>query len=320
VAARFADHSFAVLARGHDHTQTQALAERIRATFETQILELGSQSVSMTVSIGGVQIGEKIASVPQILARASAGLQSAQGVGGNRIEVYDPAARDRAEEERIQAWVQRIQDALREDQFVLNFQPMISLTGDPTENYEVLLAHEGAERRGRLARPVHDHRRGAWLLVELDRWVISRTIALLGERRKAGKDTTLYVKVAPASLVEGDLHNVIGAQLKAHAVSGANLVLQLSESKIYTHLRPLQRSRRSSPASAAGSAWSSSARASIPSSCCSTSTRRSSRSTAASSWTWPGIPRTRRRCASSSRRRASSTSRPSPSSSRTPRR
>jgi EAL domain-containing protein (putative c-di-GMP-specific phosphodiesterase class I) len=40
--------------------------------------------------------------------------------------------------------------------------------------------------------------------------------------------------------VEGDLHNVIGAQLKAHAVSGANLVLQLPESKIYTHLRPLQ--------------------------------------------------------------------------------
>ena len=240
VAARFADHSFAVLARGHDHTQTQALAERIRATFETQILELGSQSVSMTVSLGGVQIGEKIASVPQILARASAGLQSAQGVGGNRIEVYDPAARDRAEDERIQAWVLRIQEALREDQFVLNFHPMISLTGDPTENYEVLLRMKAPN--GELVSPdqfmpiAEEH----GLLVDLDRWVIGRTIALLGERRKAGKDTTLYVKVTPASLVEGDLHNFIGAQLKAHAVSGANLVLQLPESKIYTHLRPLQ--------------------------------------------------------------------------------
>ncbi len=239
-AARFSDHSFAVLARSHDHTQTQALAERIRAIFEQQILELGKQSISLTVSIGGVQIGEKIASIPQILARASAGLQSAQGVGGNRIEIFDPAARDRAEEDRIQAWVQRIQEALREDQFVLNFQPMISLTGDPNENYEVLLRMKAPN--GEIVAPdqfmpiAEEH----GLLIDLDRWVIGRTITLLAERRKAGKDTTLFVKVAPSSLVEGDLHNYIGAQLKAHSVSGAHLVLQLPESKIYTHLRPLQ--------------------------------------------------------------------------------
>ena len=239
-AARFSDHSFAVLCRGHDHTQTQEQAERILAAFDGQILELGKQALSITVSIGGVQIGEKIASVPQILAKASQCLQSAEGVGGNRIEIFDPAARDRAEEDRIQAWVQRIKDALSEDQFVLNFQPMISLTGDQTEHYEVLLRMKAPT--GEIVAPdqfmpiAEEH----GLLVELDRWVIGRTIRLLAERRKAGKETTLFVKVAPSSLVEGDLHNYIGSQLKAHAVPGTHLVLQLPESKIYTHLRPLQ--------------------------------------------------------------------------------
>ena len=239
-AARFSDHSFAVLCRGHDHKQTQEQAERIRGIFDGHILELGERSLSMTVSIGGVQIGEKIASVPQILAKASQCLQSAEGVGGNRIEIFDPAARDRAEDDRIQAWVQRIRDALREDQFVLNFQPMISLTGDPSEHYEVLLRMNSPT--GEIVAPdqfmtiAEEH----GLLVDLDRWVIGRTINLLGERRKAGKETTLFVKVAPSSLVEGDLHNYIGSQLKAHSVSGEHLVLQLPESKIYTHLRPLQ--------------------------------------------------------------------------------
>jgi len=239
-AARFSDHSFAVLCRGHDHKQTQEQAERIRGIFDGQILELGERSLSLTVSIGGVQIGEKIASVPQILAKASQCLQSAEGVGGNRIEIFDPAARDRAEDDRIQAWVQRIRDALREDQFVLNFQPMISLTGDPSEHYEVLLRMNSPT--GEIVAPdqfmtiAEEH----GLLVDLDRWVIGRTINLLGERRKAGKETTLFVKVAPSSLVEGDLHNYIGSQLKAHSVSGEHLVLQLPESKIYTHLRPLQ--------------------------------------------------------------------------------
>ena len=239
-AARFSDHAFAVLCRSHDHKKTLEQAERIRTAFDGQILELGEQSLALTVSIGGVQIGERIASVPQILAKANQCLQSAEGVGGNRIEIFDPAARDRAEDDRIQAWVQRIREALREDQFVLNFQPMISLTGDPNENYEVLLRMKAPS--GEIVAPdqfmaiAEEH----GLLAELDRWVIGRTISLLAERRKAGKETTLFVKVSPASLVEGDLHSYIGSQLKAHSVSGTNLVLQLPESKIYAHLRPLQ--------------------------------------------------------------------------------
>jgi len=239
-AARFTDHSFSLLLRGHDHKQTQAQAEKLRAAFDGHILELPDKSVALTVSIGGVQIGEKIASVPQILAKASTCLASAEGVGGNRIEIFDPASRDRAEEERIAAWVQRIQDALKEDQFVLNFQPMISLTGDTAENYEVLLRMKAPS--GEIVSPdqfmpiAEEH----GLLTELDRWVIGRTISLLAERRKAGKETTLYVKVSPSSLAEGDLHNFIGSQLKAHSVPGQHLVLQLPESKIYAYLRPLQ--------------------------------------------------------------------------------
>ena len=117
---------------------------------------------------------------------------------------------------------------------------MISLTGDPNEHYEVLLRMKAPS--GELVSPdqfmpiAEEH----GMLVDLDRWVIGRTITLLAERRKQGRETTLFVKVSPSSLVEGDLHNYIGAQLKAHQVPGARLVLQLPESKVYTHLRPLQ--------------------------------------------------------------------------------
>ncbi len=238
--ARFSDHTFAVLCHDHDHKQTQAQAERIRAAFDGHVLDLGTQSLALTVSIGGVQIGEKIASVPQVLGKSNQCLQSAGGVGGNRIEIFDPAARDRAEEERIEAWVARIREALDGGQFVLNFQPMISLTGDPGENYEVFVRMKAPS--GEIVAPdqfmpiAEEH----GLLTDIDRWVVGRTIELLAERRKAGRITTMYVKLAPASLLEGDLHNFIGTQLQAHAVPGEQLVLQLPESKIYAHLRPLQ--------------------------------------------------------------------------------
>ncbi|HMB56002.1 MAG TPA: EAL domain-containing protein [Arenimonas sp.] len=240
IIARFGDHTFAVLSRDHDYNQTLALADKIRLAFDGHVIDLGKQSITMTVSIGGVQIGEKIASVPQVLAKSNQCLQSAEGVGGNRIEIFDPAARDRVEEERIQAWVARIKEALAENQFVLNFQPMISLTGDTDENYEVLVRMKAPS--GEIVAPeqfmpiAEEH----GLLTEIDRWVVARTIELLSERKKAGKATTLYVKLSPSSLVEGDLHNFISSQLKANGVSGENLVLQLPESKVYAHLRPLQ--------------------------------------------------------------------------------
>ncbi|MEO6172789.1 MAG: EAL domain-containing protein [Arenimonas sp.] len=240
LVARFADHTFAVLCRNHDHKQTVEMAEKIRAAFDGHLVDLSQHSLALTVSIGGVQIGEKIASVPQVLGKSNQCLQSAEGVGGNRYDIFDPAARDRAEEELIQAWVARIKEALNEDQFVLNYQPLISLAGDEGEAYEVLLRMTAPT--GEIVSPenfipiAEEH----GLLADIDRWVIGRTISLLAERKKAGIDTTLFVKVTPASLVEGDLHNFISSQLKAQGITGDKLVLQIPESKIFSHLKALQ--------------------------------------------------------------------------------
>ena len=95
VAARLSDHGFAVLCLSHDHNGSLALAERIREAFHGHILDLGERSVNPSVSIGGVQVGERIASVSQVMSKSSQCLASCIGMGGNRIEIFDPAARDR---------------------------------------------------------------------------------------------------------------------------------------------------------------------------------------------------------------------------------
>lgn len=240
LAARMSDHGFAVLCLDHDHNQSQAQAERIREAFKSHILELGERSVNLSVSIGGVQIGERIASVTQVMGKSSQCLASCEGMGGNRIEIFDPAARDRAEEERIQAWVQRIREALANDQFLLHYQPIICLTGGEEENYDVYLRMKGPA--GEIIPPVtylaiaEEH----GLLDDIDRWVISHAIGVIAERSKEGKTTNLFVKITPASLVEGGLEKHIAEQLKAHGVAGERLVLQIPESKVFTHLKSLQ--------------------------------------------------------------------------------
>jgi diguanylate cyclase (GGDEF)-like protein len=240
VAARFGEHSRAVLLRGGDHVGTPSLAERIRAAFADGIFEIGDHSSAITASIGGVQIGDKIASVSQVLAQANQVVQSALGVGGNRFEIVDPSATDRAEEERIKAWVARLRDALDKDQFLLHYRPVITLLGEPEALYEAYLRMDAGD--GEMVGPstflqiAEEH----GLLAELDRWVVGRAIAVLGERLKSGKPATVLVRISQDSLGDERFVKHIAETLLARGVPGDRLVLQLPESKVFTHMRDVQ--------------------------------------------------------------------------------
>lgn len=237
-AARFGERSFALLLKG-DHAQTADLSERVRAAFASHVISVGGRSAVITASIGGVQIGEKIATVGQVLNRASESLQNASALGGNRSEIFDPGAVDRAEEERVQSWVTLMRESLENDGFALHYQPVVSLQGEPGEFYEVFLR---LENEGELVQPhaflgiAEDN----GMLDALDRWVVKRSIQILGERMRAGHESRMLVKVSPFSFADDRLLSLIEQQLAEHGVPGDRLWLQVQEAKVFTHLRQAQ--------------------------------------------------------------------------------
>src|SRR3546814_19000666 len=108
-----------------------------------------------------------MASLNQVLTKASQCLQSAQAEGGNRKLLFDPAAQDRQEQERIAQWVESIKAAIASnDGFVMHYPPIVPLPGEPGEHEESLLRMRTgtgvlgptvtflpiAERRGKEAR------------------------------------------------------------------------------------------------------------------------------------------------------------------------
>jgi multidomain signaling protein FimX len=241
--ARFADHTFGVLVRGSSHAHTRELAERIRTTFEGHILEIGSRSATLTVSIGGVQMSEKSGPAQQVLGKAGQCLQTAISEGGNRISLFDPAARDRAEEERVRSWITRIQQALKSGDFLLHYQPIISLQGDQTEFYETLLRMKVGD--GEIAPPLaflpiaEEH----GLIEKVDRWVLSHAIAVLS-RPKGENERRLLVKLTPQSLQDTSLPGWIGNLLKQTGVRGEQLVFEVPETRVMTYLKAAKEFQR----------------------------------------------------------------------------
>lgn len=236
--ARMGEHSFAVLAEG-SWAQTQALAQSITASFASKVITAADRSLSVTVSVGGVQVGEKIASIAQVLNRATEGLNSVVGLGGNGVQVFDPAAVDRAEVERVQRWVELIGSALDGDGFVLHYQPVLSLVGEPMERYDAFLR---LDNNGELVPPAiflgvaEEH----GLLADINRWVVRQAIRVLGERKRAGHTTHLSVRVSPESFNDPQYLATVARELAAQDVAGDQLFLQVPEAKVFTHLRTAQ--------------------------------------------------------------------------------
>ncbi|MEI4517461.1 MULTISPECIES: EAL domain-containing protein [unclassified Stenotrophomonas] len=235
--ARFGEHSLAVLTEGA-FAQTEALADRIREAFAAQVFSIGERSATVTVSIGGVQVGEKIASIGQVLARATECQQAASELG-NTSRIFDPAAVDRVEEERIQRWVARINEALAGDGFQLHYQPVLNLGGEPLELYEAYLR---LDNNGELLSPTaflgiaEEH----GLLADINRWVVAHAISVLGERERAGHATHMMVKITPESFNDPQMVATIRRELQAQGVPGERLWLHAPEAKVFTHLRNAQ--------------------------------------------------------------------------------
>ncbi|WP_282296236.1 EAL domain-containing protein [Stenotrophomonas sp. PS02289] len=235
--ARFGEHSFAVLTEGA-YAETEGLADRIREAFAAQVFSIGERSATVTVSIGGVQVGEKIASIGQVLARATECQQGASELG-NTTRIFDPAAVDRVEEERVQRWVARIKEALAGEGFQLHYQPVLNLQGEPLELYEAYLR---LDNNGELLSPTaflgiaEEH----GLLADINRWVVTEAINVLGQRARAGHATQMLVKITPESFSDPQMVATLRRELAAHGVPGERLWLHAPEAKVFTHLRNAQ--------------------------------------------------------------------------------
>ena len=237
VAGRMGEHAFGVLITKRTVDDTRQLAEKLRKAFEERIFDIGKQSISLTVSIGGSLIGEKNANAQTLLAQAQGSLRTAQAEGGNRVSIFDPAAQDKAAAEKTKHWLSLIDDALANEGFILYYQPIVSLHGAEGEFYEVLLRMKGA--KGEIL-PGHflpiAEQNGK--LPSIDRWVIGAAIRSIAERERAGHKTTFFIKLTPQSLEDQTLLSWIAQQLKNARQRGDSLVFEMPESKVVTSLKP----------------------------------------------------------------------------------
>ena len=126
-------------------------------------------------------------------------------------------------------WLERLRRALREDSFVLHYQPILTLQSGEVSHYEALvrLADEpGAPPLAPGAFLPAAERYG--LIREIDRVVVSKAVAMLAGDL-AGSTVGVAVNLSALSITDGEMLGHIERELLRHRMDPVRLTLEVTE-------------------------------------------------------------------------------------------
>lgn len=159
--------------------QALRLAEQLQQRLADYRFVWQDQSFGVGVSIGMVQLDAHSESVGALLQAADSACYVAKDAGRGRIHVYaddDPAL---AQRYGVMEWVSRIENALRNERFVLYAQPIVPIGAGPARGLHCEFLLRMRDERGGLVLPgefmpaVERYH----LAARLDRWVVSHALA-----------------------------------------------------------------------------------------------------------------------------------------------
>lgn len=210
-----------------------AVAKRITAALEAPIpLSHGSMTVtaSIGVSVSHPADPEYEIDPDRLLRHADTAMYHAKSLGGSRIELFDSANTPTVFQADREMWIARIREALDEDGFVLEGQPIVELASGKIVERELLLRMRdpGGQLFPPLAFLPTAERCG--LIYEIDRWVIKQAIKM------AARGQSVSVNLSAPSVGDPRLLELIERDLRNHEADPSRLVFEITETAVMQNM------------------------------------------------------------------------------------
>ncbi|HKT72035.1 MAG TPA: EAL domain-containing protein [Steroidobacteraceae bacterium] len=228
---RLGGDEFGVLLERCTPEQATHIADGIRQAIRDYRLEWSGTRLSIGASIGVVEIGASTESVAAVMRAADAACYAAKDDGRDRVHLYE-AAGDPARYRETQ-WAPRIERAAQKNWLELFLQPILPVAaGSQTTFYELSARLRDDDNRlvspAELIRTSDRHN----VLVSVDRWIVSRTLELLEERRQRSQALPLLaVSLSAASVNERTFSDFILQNITQPDIAAA-LCFEVTESEV----------------------------------------------------------------------------------------
>jgi diguanylate cyclase (GGDEF)-like protein/PAS domain S-box-containing protein len=238
VLSRYTHDSFTVIAIDYNKDNIESYASEFQKAISQLETSIKGSHVNTTCCIGIALIDSESPEYNDILARSEKAISSAVEKGANQLLTYTPEKGELTRHEVDAKFKEQLTDALKNDKFLLHYQPIVSLHGDTDERYEVFVRMETGDMN-ELIMP-QDFLPAAeriGMSIAIDRWVLYRTIQEFSSRQKQGKKTRFFIKLSASSLKDETLIDWLSYQIKEKGIPANTLNFEVKETVAVTNLR-----------------------------------------------------------------------------------
>ena len=229
IVARLSGDEFAVLMPQTDTAGALQLGEDLRAEV-AEGMPPGSEIDGATISVGIAMFGgQGEIGAESVLVAADQAMYEAKQEGRNRITLFHAAGEEAGGAARPQTTSARIRDALTQNRLRLATQPIRDLASGGIERYELLLRMTGESGELLPAASFIEVAERSGMVQELDRWVVTQALELIGEREKAGSPVSLHMNISGASVTDLSVLEFIERRLDEGEADPARCTFEITQ-------------------------------------------------------------------------------------------
>ena len=243
VVSRLGGDAFCMLLTHASPDTALEYANRIRDDSSALRYLEGDKSLQVTMSIGIASFERSSGDEGNALTTARMACEAAKEHGRDRIEIYAEGNRSVVRRYDDMHLVAKIQQALDANGFELLAQPITSLSEDTTHpHFEILLRMEDGEGGRIQTRSLFSAAERYRMMPQIDRWVVSTTIAKLAEVREIveSQNATFAVNLSGQSLGDNDFLQFIEQEIDRSCLPDSSLCFEITESAAVSNLKKAQ--------------------------------------------------------------------------------
>lgn len=240
--ARLGGDEFGVLLENCPMEQAQRIAEGLRAATRDFRLVWENKTFEMSASMGIIAIHRESGTLAQVLSAVDMACYVAKERGRNRVHIYQESDADFARRHGEMLWVTRLNQALRDNRFVLYRQEIRPIAAAPSSHfYEVLLRIRNEDGSLSLPGSFLPAAERYGLMCAIDRWVIQHLFSqqTLWRREDVHGDADgidlATINLSGASLNDETFLDFARDAIKQYNINPRAICFEITETVAITH-------------------------------------------------------------------------------------
>jgi diguanylate cyclase (GGDEF)-like protein len=236
VVARFGGDEFTILLHDTSKERATEIAESLlNALQDFTFLEEG-HAFNVTCSVGITMVDSDKFTPDELLSHADIACHEAKRRGRNCWHIYEPSGHERENLASDIGWSRRIVQALKNDLFLLEYQPIIHVASGRQEMYEVLLRMR--DEKGKAVAPNSFMPAAVrfGLMSEIDHWVIEKAMDALAGFREQGTGPVFTINLSGHIFDDPKLVTTITNGLAKSKLPPSSFVFEITEEVAIRHI------------------------------------------------------------------------------------